>query len=491
MNRTVLAIGIIFLLMGVSVVSSTGNIVKDTQTNYNLKDTIDVSKELLSRGQTAYAYIAYSPGGYQEGPCYFDLDNPEDIEELAPTESIYFLSGGTWSYDYGWFGVEYNTGILWTIDHETGDMQCIGGGGTHMGDLAWDECTSTLYGTISTGFYEIDPGDGGQIFIGGSSGISMRGIAFDSYCICYGVGYNGYTYNLYTIDFSTLEITFVATLTNFSYYYTCNIEFDKDIYVLYLLTGSGLYTCDTDTGECTLVGNTGGTQLTALAIPFWDDTDTFPPVTTYSLDPPVPDGENGWYVSDVKVTLNATDDMSGVKEIKYRIGGGATQIIVGDNGTFTLNQYDDGDDVLVEYWAIDNAGHEETPHNLFTIDMDQTKPKIDITYEIIGGHPLICWDFLFTATATDVTSGMERVEFYNDLELQEIVYGPGPTYQWEFRYYFDMNIDIRADAYDRAGNMWYEYVDIRDKSTNNVLLRLLERFPLLQRLCNVWRSFIE
>ncbi|MBA7636884.1 hypothetical protein ES703_44512 [subsurface metagenome] len=40
--------------------------------------------------------------------------------------------------------------------------------------------------------------------------------------------------------------------------------------------------------------------------------DITPPVTTCTLNPPEPNGNNSWYVSDVEVTLNATDDMSGV-----------------------------------------------------------------------------------------------------------------------------------------------------------------------------------
>ena len=47
-----------------------------------------------------------------------------------------------------------------------------------------------------------------------------------------------------------------------------------------------------------------------------NDNDTTPPVTTHNLDPPEPNGLNDWYVSDVTVTLNATDDLSGVKEIR-------------------------------------------------------------------------------------------------------------------------------------------------------------------------------
>jgi len=181
--------------------------------------------------------------------------------------------------------------------------------------------------------------------------------------------------------------------------------------------------------------------------------DTIPPVSTHSLDPPEPDGENGWYVSDVTVTLIATDDISGVEEIIYRVNGGTTQTIVGDNGTFLITQADDGDDVLVEYWAYDNAGNEESPHNEFTIDMDQTKPKIDTITEVDDGNPIQGWLMRFTATCEDATSGMNRVEFYLNDKLQSTVYGYGPEYQWEYKYYGDMSIDIRGNAYDNAGNM--------------------------------------
>ena len=57
--------------------------------------------------------------------------------------------------------------------------------------------------------------------------------------------------------------------------------------------------------------------------------DTTPPVTTYTLDPPKPDGLNGWYVSDATVALNATDNMSGVKEIRYTINGWSEHISLG------------------------------------------------------------------------------------------------------------------------------------------------------------------
>jgi hypothetical protein len=184
-----------------------------------------------------------------------------------------------------------------------------------------------------------------------------------------------------------------------------------------------------------------------------DDTEPFcdyPPI----FDPEDPTGENDWYVDDVTVTLNATDPWSngvssGVKEIRYTVNGEGPFIIDGKTGSFVLTE--DGDDILVEYWAVDWVGNAESPVNSFTIDIDQTIPEIQLTYEIIGGNPYQGWDFEFTATATDAMSGMERCEFYFNNELQETVTGSGPEYVWTLRYWPIPKAIFRATGYDFAG----------------------------------------
>jgi hypothetical protein len=189
-----------------------------------------------------------------------------------------------------------------------------------------------------------------------------------------------------------------------------------------------------------------------------DDTE---PTSTHTLDPPIPDGENGWYVSDVTVTLDAEDGtqiwQSGVKEIKYRINGGTIQTITGSHGSFTITE--DGDDIEVEYWAIDNVDNEESPHNTFTIDMDQTAPIVDLTYEVTGGNSMQGWDITWTATATDDTSGMDRVEFFLNNVLQETVTGPGPTFQWMITYYPLPQVYFKATGYDIAGNFASDVIE--------------------------------
>ena len=238
--------------------------------------------------------------------------------------------------------------------------------------------------------------------------------------------------------------------------------------------------CDEDTGECIWLGGFQG-EATAHTISY----ELEPPVSTHSLDPPEPNGENGWYVSDLNVTLSATDDISGVKEIRYRIEGGPVQIINGSSGTFTITQEYDAWDLEIEYWAIDNSGNIESSH-IFTIWMDQTGPTVDIVYEIIGGNPGQGWEYLITVMAIDDTSGMERVEIYIDDELVEILYGSGPSYEWTFT--GKLTKTIKVVGVDIAGNSGYTEIVCRireiviKQSIHPLFLRLFERFPLFQKL---------
>jgi len=143
------------------------------------------------------------------------------------------------------------------------------------------------------------------------------------------------------------------------------------------------------------------------------DDDTTPPVTTISFDPPEPDGDNGWYVSNVTVTLNATDDMSGVDETYYRISSGAWYI-------YEAN-------FIIEYYSVDNAGNEEEVKSA-ELYIDQTRPSVYIGLNESGD------DIFVNATAEDqhFLSGMNRVEFYYKDDLQATVYGPGPVYRWKW-----------------------------------------------------------
>jgi len=154
--------------------------------------------------------------------------------------------------------------------------------------------------------------------------------------------------------------------------------------------------------------------------------DTTPPVTTISFNPPEPDGENGWYVNNVTVTLNATDNESGVNITKYRIKGESWKIY-----TEPFRLTEDGDNILIEYSSIDAVGNTEPVKNA-TIDIDRTKPVIALNYtlEKFGNNYLIN----ITAVCSDATSGMAKVEFYLDNILQKTILGSGSEYVWKYYY---------------------------------------------------------
>ena len=90
-------------------------------------------------------------------------------------------------------------------------------------------------------------------------------------------------------------------------------------------------------------------------------------MTTATLDPAAPDGENGWYVSPVSVALDAVDEGSGVAGTEYRLDGGAWTAY---SEPFTVGA--DGEH-LVEFRSTDSAGNVEEAGSV-PVRVDRTAP---------------------------------------------------------------------------------------------------------------------
>jgi hypothetical protein len=155
-------------------------------------------------------------------------------------------------------------------------------------------------------------------------------------------------------------------------------------------------------------------------------------------------GLNNWF-NNIGFTFSYESE--DIAEIKYKVGYGPWQTY---NEPFYV--FDDGEEIWLEWYAVDHWGNQSDIDGPFIFNLDQTDPTIDLTYEVISGNPWQGWVIELTATATDVMSGMDRVEFYLNDELQSTVSGAGPTYQWSFTYFGDISIDMYATAFDNAGN---------------------------------------
>lgn len=150
------------------------------------------------------------------------------------------------------------------------------------------------------------------------------------------------------------------------------------------------------------------------SVSFAVNKDTTPPSTTddYSHD---------FHTENFTITLTVSDNESGVAETRYRINDGTAQEVNMDGqpeiSTESANN-------TLEYWSLDNAGNEETPHKILTdIKLDKTPPT---GLFLINGNTSYVNSTLVTLTvlANDTISGIAQMRFSND----NLTWTPYETY---------------------------------------------------------------
>jgi hypothetical protein len=470
---------IILLFIGASVVSASGHIVESKE-------------EILIRGNV-YAYCLYDPTGeLDQGFVYFDLDDPGTIDNIEDIGNPGLLSAGTWTLEDEYVVCDPMMGYIWVIDPINKDVLFIGGGGVGLNGLTYDPIWNQLYGCSATTLYKIDRDTGAQNYVGsfGSGPINMIGLACDSNGCLY--GWDTGTDSLWFIDDETAECELVGSLgIDLNYQQDGHFDlYEDELYLAAYTTKGQLYKCDKETGDCTLVGDfQGGTELTAFVIPYVYDP---PPYTYISFDPTQPDGENGWYVSDVTVTLYADEEDV---ITYYRINGEEWNTYT---SPFIISE--EGENILIEYYSIDIHGQIEDVKSA-TLDIDKTPPDVTVEWDVerIGWRK---WRITLYIIAEDGISGMDRVEFFLNEGHQSTVSGAGPTYAWSFVIHGGIPFSIKVVVYDIAGHSTIVIVNDTDISTYSfdkgiftsqsnqlVLIKFFEMVPFIQRLLDILRWY--
>ena len=263
-----------------------------------------------------------------------DVDNDGAVEIIADVSDLDYATAGTWALNWNqdtqtWDGVvvhnTYASGVtvfgdgVGDVNHDGTPEIGIGSyGGTPQGFLfEWD---GSAYQQVWNGQYPGQDPVIESVAVGDAD--NDGNIEF-----CFGTG------NVHVIGWNGNAYYEKATLTG----------------PTNMLAGLIIGDCDTDGRNevkgCEILGGTGTEFIWKYVSP-----DTTPPVTTCTLTGEM---DGPLYVSDVTVTLSASDAESGVDRTMYNLDNVGwirytTPLIVSQNGSHT-----------VQYYSVDKAGNTE------------------------------------------------------------------------------------------------------------------------------------
>ncbi len=186
-------------------------------------------------------------------------------------------------------------------------------------------------------------------------------------------------------------------------------------------------------------------------------------VTVPELDPPVTtasatgtEGEDGWFVSSVLVSLSAEDE-SGIAETRCSVDGDAYARY---ESAFEL-QFDGVH--TVQFYSVDMESNHE-PVQETTVKIDTAAPTV-IELRLVDAEDLSSGEAAVTWTCSDVVSGIDKYEISLDGQaphtyLVDLVYEEGTqayasTLLEQMHVYPDLeegSHTVELVAYDNAGN---------------------------------------
>ncbi len=165
--------------------------------------------------------------------------------------------------------------------------------------------------------------------------------------------------------------------------------------------------------------------------------DVSSPTTTASVSG---NSSNGWYQAPAQITLNATDDASGVGSTFYTIDGGPTQTYT---SPFNISA---GGIHSINFWSVDAVGNTETQQSL-TVKIDDTGPSTTISTSGTTGN-----DGWYQSAAAVLLTGSDNDQSGVATTYYSVDGGATQTYTASFNVSNSGSHTILYWSVDNAGN---------------------------------------
>ncbi len=187
-----------------------------------------------------------------------------------------------------------------------------------------------------------------------------------------------------------------------------------------------------------------------------------------------------YYSHETSVKVSASDSVSGIEGIYYRIGGGKYLYKKGENITVSISQNFRG---TISAYAIDRAGNKSDIWKSKEILVDCSAPQIKIEAPV----KLDEWrsegiELLIHIEETGISSGIKKVEcFLNEQCKSQKVYREAGNNRNNMVIKVDEHAMLKICAEDFAGNKTYKEQEIRiDKEAPKVEIIGVQPYEISQ-----------
>ena len=242
----------------------------------NANDCLLKDVKIVDLSKKVYAYLTSKGSGTDPlGPTSFTMSTPGTLNSIIDQSALLNVTGATWAGGK-WFGVVNNASAPFefvTVNTVTGIRTVIGPATVNMSALSYNITNNTMYGIAVSGansnLYSINITTGENTFIGSCGAFNLNNLAINSAGKAYSVDI--VTDVLGTVNLATGAFTPVGSV-GFDAINAQDLEFDREtgeLYIAAFSTSGWLGWVNQTSGAVTKIADfEGSASVSGLAIPY-------------------------------------------------------------------------------------------------------------------------------------------------------------------------------------------------------------------------------